>query len=218
MKFAWYVSGTGGRLARFLAVATDEERICIKLVIADSRLPPETKALVYEKGINLIEFHYDDLTGSRAEKNMHLSDFILEQLCANSIDYCFSTGAHILAGKLLETYRNRIINFHPALLPMYRGLNAIDQADKSGDALLVGNTAHFIDSGVDTGMTIMQSVIPIKAFYDSGRNYNVILDLQIGMLKQLIKIINGGRLVVENGMPIIKGADYTKHAIFPAVD
>lgn len=47
---------------------------------------------------------------------------------------------------------------------MFPGIKAIDQASDYGNVLLVGNTAHFIDSGVDTGPIIMQSVIPIMNF------------------------------------------------------
>lgn len=103
----------------------------------------------------------------RGKKNLELSNNLLQVLREYEIDYCFSFGAHILKGKLLEEYENRIINFHPSLLPAYPGIKSIDRAiaDKVN---LLGNTVHFIDAGMDTGPIIMQSVIPSVAFYEGG--------------------------------------------------
>ena len=86
-------------------------------------------------------------------------------------------------GKLLEAYRNKIINFHPSLLPSYPGLNAIDKAIE-GNSLLLGNTAHFIDEKVDTGPIIMQSILPISLF----NHYEDVLSLQIPCYFRLLMV------------------------------
>ncbi|MCH5270272.1 MAG: hypothetical protein J1E83_05930 [Lachnospiraceae bacterium] len=117
---------------------------------------------------------------------------------------------------MLERYEYRLINFHPALLPLYPGSKAIDQAVKQGNTLLVGNTAHFIDSGMDTGTVIMQSVIPLQAFLDSN-DYDSVLDLQIDMLNKLIYILVNDRLEIINGRVHIQGADYARSAIYPYI-
>jgi phosphoribosylglycinamide formyltransferase-1 len=80
-------------------------------------------------------------------------------------------------------YKNRIINFHPSILPAYLGLKSIDQAI-SDKANLLGNTVHFISSGVDTGSIILHSVIPAVAFDEGG--YDAILDIQIDMLYKVL--------------------------------
>lgn len=143
-----------------------------------------------------------------------ISDFILEKLVEHGIDYCISFGSHILSGDLLKQYENKLINFHPAILPMFPGVKSIDQAVDHGNVLLVGNTAHFIDSGMDTGPIIMQSVIPLKAFRDT-KDYDIVLDLQIEMLNKLLKVLEGNRLHFVNGYPVIEGADYNRNMIFP---
>lgn len=156
------------------------------------------------------------MDGDRKKKNRLISDFILEKLTEYDIDYCFSFGSHILSGELLKSYENKLINFHPAILPMFPGRKSIDQAEEHGNILLVGNTAHFIDSGMDTGPIIMQSVIPLKSFSDTN-DYNIVLDLQIEMLNKLLNILESNRLHFVKGMPFIDGADYNKSMIFPCL-
>ncbi len=66
----------------------------------------------------------------------------------------------ILSPKFVKTYKNRIINIHPALLPSFPGVNAARQALEAG-VKHTGVTVHFVDEGVDTGPIIMQRVVPV---------------------------------------------------------
>lgn len=121
--------------------------IRFNLFFSDKIVTEEMRNLLIKHKIKLVEIDYNS---SSINKNLNMSNLLLEELTNEEIDYCFSFGSHILCGDILEQYRNRIINFHPAILPMFPGLNAIDQAVKYGNVILVGNTAHFIDSGIDT--------------------------------------------------------------------
>jgi phosphoribosylglycinamide formyltransferase-1 len=80
-------------------------------------------------------------------------------------------------------------------------LNAIDQALKSSVKLL-GNTAHFIDEGIDTGPIIMQTVIARDAF----RHYDDVLDLQTDMLKTIWELLDQNLIDIENNSVRINGA------------
>ena len=53
-----------------------------------------------------------------------------------------------------------IINVHPSLLPKYKGLNAVEKAMDSGDAV-TGCTVHYVNEELDGGEIIMQSEVPI---------------------------------------------------------
>ncbi|PTK45378.1 phosphoribosylglycinamide formyltransferase, partial [Staphylococcus nepalensis] len=62
----------------------------------------------------------------------------------------------LIGPDLLNAYEGRILNIHPALLPKYKGIDAIGQAFESGDKV-TGSTVHYVDSGMDTGEIIEQS-------------------------------------------------------------
>ena len=96
---------------------------------------------------------------------------------------------------------NRIINFHPSLLPSFPGVKAVDQALAYG-TLVLGNTTHFIDEGVDTGPIIMQSILP-RAAFDA---YDSVLDLQVPMLTQVIRWLEEDRSKRLRGRPCCVGS------------
>lgn len=216
MNYAFYTSGASERVYKYINQASTEVLQKIKLVITDASVTSVFANMLSKNKIDLKEFPYNNIKDNSKSRNLKLSNYILKQLKEHKIDYCFSFGSHLLEGLLLKEYQFRLINFHPAILPMFPGIKAIDQATSHGNVLLVGNTAHFIDEEIDHGKIIMQSVIPLKAFEDSG-DYNIILDFQIEMLNQLIYILENNMLVFENGKPIILGANYTKGSIFPKI-
>lgn len=212
--YGFYISGKSERLKKFL-IQTDRKKLdAIKIIVSEYEIESKLKQLLEKENITYKIVDYRALGSTNVDRNMELSNILLRELEFYKIDYCFSFGKHILSGELLKKYKNRIINFHPSLLPMYPGRNAIDQAVNDGKALLIGNTAHFIDEGIDSGPIIMQSVIPIQAFTET-EDYDVVLDLQIGMLNQLMEIIDDGSLLEVDGGIHIKDADYAKGITFP---
>ena len=64
----------------------------------------------------------------------------------------------ILTPEFIDTYRNRILNIHPSLLPSFPGAHAHQDAIKYG-VKVSGCTAHLVDEGIDSGPIIMQSSV-----------------------------------------------------------
>jgi phosphoribosylglycinamide formyltransferase 1 len=61
---------------------------------------------------------------------------------------------------LLDAFPGRILNIHPSLLPGFPGLEAWKQALAAGVSG-TGCTVHYVDSGMDSGEIIAQSVVPV---------------------------------------------------------
>ena len=66
----------------------------------------------------------------------------------------------LLTPEFIESYRNKILNIHPSLLPLFPGAHAHRDAITHG-AKISGCTAHFVDEGIDTGPIIMQKSVNI---------------------------------------------------------
>jgi phosphoribosylglycinamide formyltransferase-1 len=64
-----------------------------------------------------------------------------------------------LSPEFVSSYKNRILNIHPALLPAFRGMNAFKQALDHG-AKWTGTTVHLVDEEVDHGPIVYQ--VPVK--------------------------------------------------------
>jgi phosphoribosylglycinamide formyltransferase-1 len=81
-----------------------------------------------------------------------------------------SSGLVVLAGfmrllspEFVDSFRGRIMNVHPSLLPSFQGLRAQEQALEHG-AKVSGCTVHFVVPEVDSGPIILQS--PVKVAED----------------------------------------------------
>lgn len=66
----------------------------------------------------------------------------------------------ILGPPLLERYRGRIVNVHPALLPSFPGAHGARDALAAG-VRISGCTVHVVDEGVDTGPILAQAAVPV---------------------------------------------------------
>ncbi len=84
------------------------------------------------------------------------------------------------------------INYHPSLLPKYRGGSAINWAIINGEKE-TGVTIHFIDDGVDTGPIILQEKVAIgpddtvKSVY-----FDKLYPLGVTMLAETVRLIREG--------------------------
>lgn len=117
-----------------------------------------------------------------------------------------------MKGKLLDEYEYRLVNFHPGIIPDVIGLHAIDKAI-SNNHRFIGNTVHFIDSGVDSGPIIMQNVFLAENFETYG--YDLFLDGQIELIYKTIKLLDNDRIKVLDNRVVIMDADYLISRTFP---
>ena len=71
----------------------------------------------------------------------------------------------ILPKQMIATYRDRIINIHPSLIPSFcgtgfYGLKVHEEALKRG-VKVTGATVHYVDEGTDTGTIIAQKAVEV---------------------------------------------------------
>lgn len=100
----------------------------------------------------------------RREDYSFLDEFdtaLLEVLRPYAVDGILLAGfMRILGPTFVNAYVHRILNIHPSILPQFRGLRAQQQALEAGVSE-AGCTAHFVDTGVDTGPIIQQAKVPV---------------------------------------------------------
>lgn len=126
----------------------------VALLITDN---PEAYAIERAKNNNietlvLIPIDFPD----RDSYYRHIAD----ELKKRNVDLVILAGFMRVVGKpLIERFKDRIMNIHPALLPSFPGLHGQKQALEYG-VKITGCTVHFVDEGVDTGPIIIQSAVP----------------------------------------------------------
>jgi len=106
----------------------------------------------------------------------------------------------LLSPAFVARFRNRIINVHPALLPSFPGLDAVQQALDHGSKT-TGVTVHFVDEGVDSGPIILQRAVEVPADREWQTLEDAIHATEHTLLPEAIKLIAQGRVRIDPSNP-----------------
>jgi phosphoribosylglycinamide formyltransferase-1 len=106
----------------------------------------------------------------------------------------------LLAPAFLEAFPDRVINVHPALLPAFAGLGAVEQAIAYG-VKLFGVTVHFVDEGVDTGAVILQRAVELPDARDVAAVLKQLRPIEHELLPDAVRLIAGGAVSRDPGNP-----------------
>lgn len=115
---------------------------------------------------------------------------------------CLAGFMRVVKGPLLEQYKDRILNIHPALLPSFRGLHGQRQALEYG-VRYSGCTVHFVEEGVDTGPIILQRVVPVRMDDDEESLSARILKEEHEAYPEAVRLFAEDRLRIEGRRVVI---------------
>jgi phosphoribosylglycinamide formyltransferase-1 len=93
----------------------------------------------------------------------------------------------------LDHFRERVINVHPALLPAFPGLGAVEQALAYG-VKVFGVTVHFVDDGVDSGAIIAQAAVDLPRARTVDEVFAAVRPLEHDLLTHAVLDIAAGRV------------------------
>jgi phosphoribosylglycinamide formyltransferase-1 len=102
----------------------------------------------------------------------------------------------LIGDDMVEAFRGRIMNIHPALLPCFPGeqgvLDALDYGVK-----VSGVTVHFVDEGLDTGPIIVQRAVPVEEGDDVESLHARIHQAEYVAYPEAINLFAQGRLWLD---------------------
>ena len=163
LKIAVCVSGGGTNLQAILD-AIDNGTITnaeVKVVISNNK---SAYALERAKnhGIENLCISPKDYPSREA-----FNETFLAKLDSYEVDLVVLAGfLVVIPPKMIETYRNRIINIHPSLIPSFCGTGyyglKVHEGVLSRGVKVTGATVHFVDEGTDTGPIILQKAVEVE--------------------------------------------------------
>lgn len=99
----------------------------------------------------------------------------------------------LLSGPFLRRFEDRVVNVHPALLPAFPGIRAIEQAIAYG-VTVFGVTVHLVDEGVDTGPVLLQAAIELPGATDPQQVHEELRPLEHRLLPEAVRLLAAGRV------------------------
>jgi phosphoribosylglycinamide formyltransferase-1 len=114
----------------------------------------------------------------------------------------------VIPVKMIEKYRNRILNIHPSLIPSFcgtgfYGLKVHEKALERG-VRVTGATVHFVDEGTDTGPILLQKAVKVEPG-DTPQilQRRVMEEAEWELLAEAVDLFAQGSVVVEDGRAVI---------------
>ncbi len=114
----------------------------------------------------------------------------------------------VIPSKMIEAYRNRIINIHPSLIPSFCGTGyyglKVHEGVLARGVKVTGATCHFVDEGTDTGPIILQKAVLVQQD-DTPEilQRRVMEEAEWVIMPRAIDLIANGKVSVVDGKTVI---------------
>ena len=150
------ISGRGSNL-RALVEASRDPAYPAKIVFVASN-KPDAGGLTYARDhkIATAAINHKDFPSREAfdsALNTELQKHDLDLVCCAGF-------MRIMTPVLIRPWSGRMLNIHPSLLPLYKGLHTHARAIEDG-AKIHGASVHFVDEELDAGEVIARANVPV---------------------------------------------------------
>jgi phosphoribosylglycinamide formyltransferase-1 len=188
-------SGTGSNLQAILDTVHGRDGIEVVAVgsnVADAKALERARAAGVATAAFPLADHPD-----RAARDTALADWI-ESRGARLV--VLAGYMQLLTPQFLARFPLAVVNVHPALLPAFPGLRAVEQALERG-VRVFGVTVHFVDEGVDTGPIILQRAVELPHAREADEVFERIHAIEHELLPEAIRMIARGAVRIDPDDP-----------------
>jgi phosphoribosylglycinamide formyltransferase-1 len=184
VRVAVLASGAGTNLQAILDRVHGREGVEVVAVTSDK---PEAQALERARaaGVQSAVFPAAEFGGDRRARDGAMAAWLVEQGAGLIV---LAGYMQLLGANFLGRFPQRVINVHPALLPAFPGIGAVEQALAYG-VKTFGVTVHFVDEGVDTGPIILQRALDLPAATEAAAVRTALRPVEHELLCEAVRLI-----------------------------
>lgn len=192
-------SGRGTNLQSIMdAIASGQINGSIGVVITDK---PTAKALERAVDANIPAICVDRKQYSTKED---FEKALVQQLIEHNVNLVILAGfMRILSPYFVNSFKNKIMNIHPSLLPAFAGAHAHRDVLAYG-VKVSGCTIHFVDDGMDSGPIILQDCVPVLDDDTEDTLAARVLNKEHILYPRAIELYLNGKLVIDGRKVTIK--------------
>jgi phosphoribosylglycinamide formyltransferase-1 len=150
------ISGRGSNMSALIAAARAPDYPAEIVGVLSNRAAAPGLAIAAAEGIATAS-----LAQSKFPSRDMFEDVMTQTLESWGVEIvCLAGFMRILGEDFVNHWAGRLINIHPSLLPLYRGLDTHERALADG-VTVHGCTVHFVTPGLDEGPSILQAEVPV---------------------------------------------------------
>ncbi len=156
-RVAILISGRGSNMAALIDAAEAPDYPAEIVGVFSNKLDAPGLDFARDHGIPTAAVSHKDFASREA-----FDAVIDETLAGWNVDYvCLAGFMRIFSAGFAQKWVGRMLNIHPSLLPLHKGLKPQQQALDAGD-VESGCTVHWVIPDLDDGPTILQSRVPVE--------------------------------------------------------
>ena len=195
MRVGVLASGAGTNLQAILDRVHGRDRVEVVGVGSDK---PDARALERARGAGVAaEVFERGAFADRPARDRAIADW----LGGLGVELVVLAGyMQLLDPAFLARFPARVINVHPALLPAFPGIAAVEQGLDYG-VKVFGVTVHFVDEGVDTGRIIAQRAVDLPGATEAAEVREALRPLEHDLLCEAVSLISRGAVQLDPDHP-----------------
>lgn len=199
MKIAVFVSGRGSNLNAILNYPDLNNKVEVAAVVSDKI---DCKAFEIAKEFGIKTFTIGAGIG-RINQNE-----ITSTLKKLGVSFIVLAGyLKLIPNDLIENFKNKIINIHPALLPSFGGKGMygmnVHRAVFDSSSKVSGATVHLVDNTYDTGKIVAQRCVDISDVKTPEEIAERVLKIEHQLLPEVVKAFAEDRVKIQPDRVVI---------------
>ena len=197
VNLAAFASGRGSNFAAILEYLERKSLPARYTMLISDKPHPAAADLALDKGIAFVH-----LNPKGFDSPEEYAKRLLRELETYRVEWITLAGyLKLIPSEVVQRYRGRMLNIHPALLPMFGGPGMygerVHQAVIESGAKISGATVHLVDEEYDRGPIVLQESVPV--YYEDMVETvaHRVLEVEHRIYPMAVELAVTGRLVLH---------------------
>lgn len=212
-RIAILISGRGSNMKSLVEAARAPDFPAEPVIVISNRPDAPGLAWAKEQGLPVL-----GLDHKHYESREHFEGQLNAILAMSRVDLvCLAGFMRLMTEGFVETWRDRMLNIHPALLPSFKGLHTHARALEAG-VRIHGCTVHLVRPAMDEGPILAQAAVPVLDGDTEETLGARVLAAEHEIYPLALRLFASGTAIVDGEKIVLKQKiDATPHLIVPTI-
>ena len=192
-KVAILISGRGSNMAALIDAAASPDYPAEIVLVVSNRADARGIAIAAAKGIATAI-----VPSKGMDRDAHDAEIGKALEASGAEIVCLAGYLRLLTPSFVAKWQGRMINIHPALLPLFKGLDTHRRAIEAG-MRIHGCSVHFVTPEMDDGPIIAQAAVPVLLDDDEESLGNRVLAAEHALYPAALALVARGHVRLEEG-------------------
>ncbi|WP_271893561.1 phosphoribosylglycinamide formyltransferase [Candidatus Phyllobacterium onerii] len=196
-RVAILISGRGSNMSALIEAAKNADYPAEIVAVIANKTDAGGLETARAQGIPAFAVPHRDFPSKREHEKA-----ISEALQTAKADIvCLAGYMRIISPEFVSEWEGKMLNIHPSLLPLFKGLHTHEQVLEAG-MRVHGCTVHFVTAGMDDGPIIAQTVVPVESGDTTDTLAERVLSVEHATYVRALALVASGKAVMKDGRTV----------------